>query len=115
MVKVKPIPLNIFAWNNPVAALLLTIYEAGLAYYGQRQYVCGNCFRVFNVPIDKNMSGPPRCPYCLIEIDWFGTEEKVIKECPECGRTYDDLNLNLCPNQIHNPKSIRLIEKNIRK
>ena len=80
--------------------------------------MCGN-FRYgvhpINVPIDKNMSVPSRCYYCLTEIDWLGIEEKVIKECPECSRRYDDLNFNLCPNQIHNPKSIPLIEKNIRK
>jgi hypothetical protein len=118
MEKLKPIPLINFTSYIHGAAVFITGYEIAASFYGLRQYVCGNFlngFHTINVPINKNMSLPSRCYYCQIEIDWLGTEEKLVKECPECDRRYDDLNLNLCPNPIHNPKSIALIQKNIRK
>jgi hypothetical protein len=118
MTKAKPIPLINFTSYIPGAVIFVTGYEIAASFYGLRQYVSGNFlngFHTINVPIAKNMSLPSRCYYCKIEIDWLGTEEKLVKECPECYTRYDNLNLNLCPNPIHNPKSIPLIQKNIRK
>jgi hypothetical protein len=81
-------------------------------------FVCGTFlsygFHTFNIPINKNVSLPSRCYYCLTEPDWVGIEEKLIKECPDVMRYYD-LNLKLCPNQIHGSESITPIQKNIRK